>query len=128
MRKILLALASLMFALSTSAYAQDGDAVAGTKVFKKCAACHSAEEPKNKVGPHLVGIINRPIASLENFKYSKAMIGFAEGDKVWSEELLRDYFIAPRAIIKGTRMAFVGVKKPKDVDDLMAYLRSLAAE
>jgi cytochrome c len=56
-----------------SAAFADGDAVAGAKVFKKCAACHVATEAKNRVGPHLVDIIDRPIASVEDYKYSKAM-------------------------------------------------------
>lgn len=117
-----------MIALSTYAHAQDGDAEAGAKVYKKCAACHNAEDTKNKVGPHLVDIIDRPIASVEDFKYSKAMVAFAEGDKVWSEELMREYFIAPRAVVKGTKMAFAGLKKPEDLDNLMAYFRSLSVE
>ncbi len=117
-----------MIAAPTGVYAQEGDALAGAKVFKKCAACHNAEEPQNKIGPHLVGVIDRPIASLENYKYSKAMVAFADGGKVWSEEQLREYLIAPRAIVKGTRMAFVGIRKPKDMDNLMAYLKSLGGE
>jgi cytochrome c len=60
------------FAAPSAAFA-DGDAVAGAKVFKKCAACHVATEAKNRVGPHLVGIIDRPVASVEDYKYSKAM-------------------------------------------------------
>lgn len=118
----------MMIALSTAAYAEDGDVEAGAKVFKKCAACHSVEEAKNKVGPHLVGIYDRPVASVEGFKYSKAMVAFAEGDKVWSEDLMREYFVAPRAIVKGTKMAFAGVRKPKDLDNLMAYLKSFSSE
>lgn len=128
MRKFLLGFSCIMIALSSAAFADEGDAVAGLKVFKKCAACHSVEEAKNKIGPHLVGIIDRPIASVEGFKYSKAMVAFAEGDKVWTEDLMREYFVAPRAIVKGTKMAFAGIKKPKDMDNLMAYFRSLTAE
>ena len=128
MRNFLLASLALLIAASTSAFAEDGDAVAGARVFNKCAACHIAEEPKNKIGPHLVGIVDRPIASIENCKYSKAMVAFADGDKAWSEELLREYLVAPRAIVKGTRMEFVGIKKPQDLDNLLAYLKSLATE
>jgi cytochrome c len=64
------------FAAPTAALA-DGDAVAGAKVFKKCAACHVATEAKNRVGPHLVGIVDRPIASVEDYKYSNAMTAHA---------------------------------------------------
>lgn len=128
MRELLKGICVAVILLGTNSVAQAGDADAGSKVFRKCAACHNAEEPKNKVGPHLVGIIERPIASLEDYKYSKAMIAFAEADKVWNEELMREYFAAPRAVVRGTRMAFVGLKKQKDLDNLIAYFKSLESE
>lgn len=106
-------------------HAQEGDAMAGKGVFRKCAACHIAVSPTNKVGPHLMDIIDRPIASVETYKYSNAMIGFAEGDKVWDEALLRDFLSNPKAIVKGTRMTFRGLKSDKDKDNIIAYLRSL---
>ena len=45
-------------------------------VFNKCKACHSVDEPKNKVGPNLVGVFGRPAGTVEGFKYSEAMKGF----------------------------------------------------
>lgn len=104
----------------------DGDAAAGAVVFKKCSACHTATEPKNKVGPSLMGIIGRPVATVEGFNYSTAMKEFGEG-KVWDEALLEEYLPNPKVLVKGTKMAFAGLKKPEDVVNLIAYLKDPAA-
>ncbi|MGJ8571226.1 MAG: c-type cytochrome [Hoeflea sp.] len=100
----------------------DGDAAKGAKVFKKCAACHTATEEKNKVGPHLVGIIDRPMASVEDYKYSKAMTEHAAEVPVWTVEALEAYLRNPKGVVKGTKMAFAGLKKDDDVEDVIAYL------
>ena len=75
MRKftVLLAAATVL-ASSPIANAQDGDAEAGAKVFRKCAACHNIETDKQKVGPSLQGVIGRQPGTVEDFKYSKAMV------------------------------------------------------
>lgn len=105
----------------------DGDAAKGAKIFKKCAACHTATDEKNKVGPHLVGIIDRPIASVEDYKYSKAMTEHAAEVPTWTVEALGAYLHKPKAVVKGTKMAFAGLKKDKDVEDVIAYLTDPAA-
>lgn len=106
----------------------DGDAVAGAAVFKKnCMACHTATEAKNKVGPTLMGIVGRPVATVEGFKYSKAMTAFGADGKVWSAEELALYLPKPRDLVKGTTMSFAGLKKPEDIANLVAYLQDPAA-
>lgn len=105
----------------------DGDAAKGAKIFKKCAACHTATEEKNKVGPHLVGIIDRPIASIEDYKYSKAMTEHATEVPTWTVEALEAYLRSPKGVVKGTKMAFAGLKKDDDVEDVIAYLTDPAA-
>lgn len=110
----------------TAAFA-DGDAVAGAKVFKKCAACHVADEAKNKVGPHLMGIIDRPVASIEGFKYSNAMTEHAAEVPTWTEEALTDYLKDPRGVVKGTKMVFAGLKKDEELANVIAYLKDPAA-
>lgn len=124
--KKLICTAALCLIVGT-AFAEEGNAEAGAKVFKKCAACHSVDKPQNKVGPHLMGIVGRPVASLEDYKYSKPMIAFSEGEKVWDEAALSEYLRNPRAIVKGTKMAFVGLKKDADVADIVAYLKTFPA-
>ncbi len=124
--KILLAAATLAV-LPGSAFAIEGDAKAGSMVFKKCMACHSATEPKNKVGPHLVGIVGKPVASVEGYKYSPAMTAFAAGGKVWDEATLSAYLAAPKAVVPGGKMAFAGLKKPEDLANIIAYLKDPAS-
>jgi cytochrome c len=120
------ALVAAGLAAPSAAFA-DGDAVAGAKVFKKCAACHVATEAKNRVGPHLVDIIDRPIASVEDYKYSKAMTEHAEEVPTWTEEALDAYLRDPRGVVKGTKMAFAGLKKDDEVANVIAYLKDPAA-
>ena len=73
--KITMVALGALLAISTQAMAE-GDVAKGEKVFKKCAACHTFEEGKNKVGPSLYGVFGRAAGTLEDYKYSKAMIGF----------------------------------------------------
>ncbi|MBC2771937.1 cytochrome c family protein [Rhizobium sp. AQ_MP] len=109
--------------LSTSAFAQEGDAAAGEAVFKKCSACHNVADAKHKVGPSLQGVIGRQPGVAEGFKYSKAMVDYGAG-KVWDEATLAAYLENPRGVVKGTRMAFAGLKDPKEIADVIAYLKA----
>ena len=96
------------------------DIKAGKKVFKKCGACHYADREKHRTGPHLVKLIGRTAGSLEDYKkYSKAM---KASGIVWDEETLTEYLRAPTKYIKGTKMAFVGLKKDADIENVIAYL------
>lgn len=112
--------------LSSAAFAQEGDAAAGETVFKKCAACHNVSDAKHKVGPSLQGVIGRQPGTAEGFKYSKPMMDFGTG-KVWDDAQLTAYLANPRGVVKGTRMAFAGLKDPKDVSDVIAYLKTFPA-
>ena len=122
MHKILMV--SAILAMTTSVPVMAGDIDAGEKVFKKCKACHVVDAEKNKTGPHLVNIMGRTAGSLESFKkYSKAM---KESGIVWNEETLNGYLEKPKAYIKGTKMAFAGLKKEKDRENVIAYLKSFS--
>jgi cytochrome c len=113
------ALATIIFAPQTQA----GDAAAGRKVFNKCRACHVADKELNRVGPHLVGIVGRKAASVDGFKYSGAMKGAGEKGLVWTEENIAKYMKDPKDFVPGNRMAFVGLKKDQDIDNLIAFLK-----
>ncbi len=101
-----------------------GDPVAGKKVFKKCKACHFADKEKNKVGPYLKGVVGRKAASVEGFKYSEGMKAKGAEGLVWTEENLKTYLAAPKKFVPGNKMAFAGLKKEKDILDVIAYLKS----
>ena len=97
-----------------------GDITTGEKVFKKCAACHSiAKGGKNAIGPALYNVVSRKIGSVSDYKYSKAL---SEYGKEWTFEELNGYLIKPAKWIKGTKMAFAGLRKEKDRASVILYL------
>jgi cytochrome c len=99
-----------------------GDLAHGEKVFKKCSACHMiASGGKNMIGPNLWGVIGRTAGSISDYKYSKAMVAYA---KQWNFEEMNSYLIKPQAYIKGTKMAFAGLRKEKDRASVILYLNS----
>ena len=107
--------------------ADAGDAVKGAKIYKKCVSCHMiGDDAKNRIGPHLNGIIGREIGAIADYKYSKAMVKYAATAKVWSEENLAAYLESPRKLVKGGRMAVAGLRKEKDRADVIAYLKENA--
>lgn len=115
-------LAGLFVSTTFNAAAAEGDAEAGEKVFRKCKACHVVESDQNRVGPSLQGLIGRQPGTVDGFKYSNAMIEFGDG-KIWDEELLTVYLAKPREMVKGTRMAFAGLRKDEEIADIIAYLK-----
>ena len=97
-----------------------GDLKHGKKVFKKCAACHSInKDGGNKIGPKLWGVMFRPVGSITDYKYSKAL---SEYNKEWSWEEMNGFLIKPSAWIKGNKMGFAGLKKEKDRASVILYL------
>ncbi len=97
-----------------------GDLAHGEKVFKKCAACHLINKGgENKIGPALYGIIGRKVAAKDDYKYSKAMAAY---DKFWTFEEMNGYLKKPQRYIKGTKMAFAGLRKEKDRASVILYL------
>ena len=99
-----------------------GDLGHGEKVFKKCSACHMiASGGKNMIGPNLWSVIGRTAGSVNDYKYSKAMIAYG---KEWTFEEMNSYLIKPQAYVKGTKMAFAGLRKEKDRASVILYMNS----
>jgi len=97
-----------------------GDVANGEKIFKKCAACHSINKGGgNKIGPALYNVVGRKAGGIEDYKYSKALI---EHNKEWTFEELNSYLIKPSSYIKGTKMAFAGLKNEEDRASVIKYL------
>ena len=126
-------LARLIFATTTAALVAStsfGTALAdndeklikkGKKVFNKCKTCHFVDKEKNKVGPHLVGIIGRKAAAVEDFKYSDAM---KASGIVWTDEEILAYIEKPKEFLPENKMVFPGLKKEKDRLAVLAYIKS----
>ncbi len=95
---------------------------AGKKVFTRCKACHTINAGgKNRVGPNLHNIVGRSAATADNFKYSQAMI---DSKIVWTAENLDQYLAKPKTFIPKNKMAFIGLKKQADRENLIAYLKA----
>ena len=97
-----------------------GDIATGEKVFKKCAACHSiVKGGKNNIGPALYNVVGRQVAVVSDYKYSKALSAYG---KEWTFEELNGYLLKPAKWIKGTKMAFAGLRKEADRASVIKYL------
>ena len=120
--KWLIAAASFAVILSAPK-ASAGDAALGAKVFNICKACHEISTPKKKVGPSLQGLIGRTAGTLADFPYSDAM---KNSGIVWNADTLKAYLADPKGNIPGNKMPFAGVKKPDDLENLLAYLAEAA--
>ena len=99
-----------------------GDLAHGEKVFKKCSACHiAAKGGKNLIGPALYGVVGRASGSVDGYAYSKALKAHK---KNWNFEELNAFLLKPKAYIKGTKMAYAGLRKNKDRASVTLYLNS----
>ena len=118
--------AALTFVPLVAGQAAAQDAAAGEKVFAKCKACHVADADTNKIGPTLKGVMGRTAGTHEGFKYSKAMVDAGAGGLVWDEAHLTTYLHDPKAMVKGTKMAFPGLKKDDEIANVIAYLKQFS--
>ncbi len=97
-----------------------GDVASGEKIFKKCVACHSINKGgKNKIGPALYNVVGRKIGSVTDYKYSKALVAYG---KEWNFEELNGFLLKPAKWIKGTKMAYAGLRKEEDRASIIKYL------
>lgn len=114
--------AKVVEAVDIKALLAMGDLAHGEKVFKKCTACHMiAAGGKNMIGPNLWSVIGRQAGVVSDYKYSKAMVAYG---KEWTFEEMNSYLIKPQAYVKGTKMAFAGLRKEKDRASVILYMNS----
>ena len=97
-----------------------GDIAHGEKVYKKCKACHSIKQGGgNKIGPALWNVIFRPVGSITDYKYSKALSSYG---KEWTWEEMNGFLIKPSKWIPNNKMGFAGLKSEKDRASVILYL------
>ncbi len=125
-------------ALATPSFGQD--VAAGEKEFTKCKTCHSITAPDGtaivkggKIGPNLYGIVGRPAASVEDFKYKDSIIHLGETGFVWTPEEIAVYMTDPTKFLKdklGDSKAKSAMthKQPKLQADIVAYLESVVTQ
>jgi cytochrome c len=118
-KRIWLALALILPAAISHAA---GDTAAGKSSFATCASCHQVgPSARGGFGPQLNGIIGRPAATTSDYKYSVAM---KNSHIVWTEKNLRAFLKSPADVVPGTKMRFWGIGSDKEIDNLLAYLRT----
>lgn len=113
----------IVIGLSGPALAQD--AARGKKVFNKCRSCHTVgDNAQNKVGPHLNDLFGRVAGTLDDFKFSDAMVDQGTNGLVWTEATLTAFLQDPRGLVDGTKMSFRGLRKEQDIVNLLTYLET----
>jgi cytochrome c len=117
---VLRSLVLIAMSTATASVALAQDVAAGKTSFAKCLACHAiGEGAKNKVGPELNGLDGRKSGIAEGYSYTEAN---KNSGITWNEAQFKEYIKDPKAKIPGTKMAFAGIKKETEVNDLWAYV------
>ena len=117
-------LVGLGLVLSSSFSWADGDAAKGEQTAKQCLACHSVTDTANKVGPSLLGIVGRKPGTADGYTYSEPFKAYAATFATWDDTALDAWLKDPKTVVKGTKMAFTGIKDDAVRADLIAYLKS----
>jgi cytochrome c len=121
------AVCAVLAALCLAGPARAGDAAAGEKVFNRCKACHAVGEGAgNRVGPELNELVGRTAGTADGYKYSSSMQKAGADGLVWNRETLSTFLAGPKAMVTGTKMGFAGLKKPADIDNVIAYLETFS--
>lgn len=103
----------------------EADIARGQKVSKACAACHSFDERgANGVGPKLWNVVGRKKQSVDGFVYSGVLN--ANGEEYWNYDSLNKFLWNPKKYASGTKMSYIGLKKPEDRAAIIAWLRTLS--
>ena len=106
--------------IDIAAFMALGDVASGEKIFKKCAACHSINKGgKNKIGPALYNVVGRAVGGVSDYKYSKTLTSYG---KEWTFEELNGFLQKPASYLKGTKMAYAGLRKEKDRASIIKYI------
>jgi cytochrome c len=102
-------------------YLASADPAKGEQVFKKCAACHNADNGgPNALGPNLWGVLGEPIgAGAHGFPFSDALKSVGG---TWNFENLSSWLHSPKKFAPGTKMTFAGLSDPQDRANVIAFL------
>lgn len=106
-----------------------GDPAAGETVFKRCSSCHAVGDgAQNKAGPVLNGVVGRVAATYEGFNYSQPLKDAGAAGLTWTPDQLAEWLTDPKAKVPGNKMSFPGLKKPADVENVIAYLQTFSPD
>ena len=98
----------------------------GQSKFALCRSCHTITPGgPNMTGPNLHGLFGRKAGSHPGFNYSDDL---KTSGITWDAASLDKWIEGPRAVVPDTKMAFAGIKNPKDRADLIRYLKVTAGD
>ncbi len=92
-------------------------ATAQSIFMQKCSDCHNLNGP-NHIGPHLGGIFERNIGSLDDFNYSSAL---TNKNKQWNQKLMKSFLLNPNEEFKNTSMQEVSLTE-SEADSIIQFL------
>jgi len=129
----IVALGALGAVMIAGAPAIAADAASGESAFKRrCVACHTVEEGKNKVGPSLFGIVGQKAGVVPGYRYSNSYVEAGEKGLVWTEDQIIPYLEDPKKFMEQvtgdpkarSKMVFK-LKSESERQDITAYLATL---
>jgi cytochrome c len=96
----------------------------GQRVSAQCTSCHTFEAGgPNRIGPNLSTAFGNTPGTHGGFEYSEGMV--APGGR-WDYLALNDFLRSPSTVVRGTKMAFAGLRNDQDRVAMIAYLRSIS--
>ena len=122
-----------------SSIQQRSSTSSGSRYFQtRCEQCHTTEAGTNKIGPSLHGLFGRKTGQVSGFSYTDAnkqkgiewgndtLVSLETIYELRQQTLIQnflqfEYLENPKKYIPGTKMAFGGLKKAKDRNDLITY-------
>jgi cytochrome c len=122
-------LALCLVAAGRGAVRAEGDVGQGKTLFRTCVACHEiGPDASNDVGPILNDIVGRRAGTRSGYRYSRGMKDAGAKGLVWTVETLDGYLANPRVFVRGTRMAYAGLRDNQQRKDLIAFLTTLKVD
>jgi len=101
-------------------FLQSADAGRGAAAFRKCTACHNADQGgANGTGPNLWGSMGQGVGQRAGFAFTDALRGHGG---TWDWETMSAWLKSPRTFAPGTRMSFAGMSDPQERADVLLFL------
>lgn len=117
----------LCLGLSLGKASGAADLKQGEHLFRTlCAPCHSVEPGSHRTGPSLHNVWGRPAGNQQGFDYSQAFREAHASGLIWTQDNLDKFIQRPRSVVKGNKMAYLGLRDDADRADLLAYLKRMS--
>lgn len=101
----------------------------GKRIVRNCTPCHDFTSTRRltRVGPPLWEVVGRLVASVPEYKFSRALLQLGQQGGVWDEPSLEQYLADPKGFAPGNKMAFAGLHDVAERKALIEYLKTLTS-